>query len=89
MNKKTTERIYLITASWLLLALGLLLANHFLFEFDGLRQIAMILPALMLPQHLVYLRQRKQTTFSDTDYLQITVFAFIVAGLIALPFYFV
>lgn len=49
----------------------------------------MMLPALMLPQHLVYLRQRKQTTFSDTDYLQITVFAFIVAGLIALPFYFV
>lgn len=89
MDKQTTKRVYLITASWFLLELGLLLANHFLFQTGVLRQIAMTLPAICLPQHLMYLREKKQITYTDTDHLLVAIFAIVVGGIIGSIFYFI
>lgn len=89
MDKRTTKRVYLITASWFLLELGLLLANHFLFEITWLLQIAMMLPVIFLPQHLIYLRQKNEVAYTDTEHLLICVFAFVVSLIVGLPFYFI
>ncbi|MDY3884664.1 MAG: hypothetical protein SOZ92_04970 [Porphyromonas somerae] len=87
MDKKTTRRVYGYTCSYLLLALSLHIANHFFIEKHFLEFLALYIP-LMMPQHMMGLRQKGKMVFDDTTYLLMFIFMMVVSMVLYTLFYF-
>lgn len=87
MDKKTTRRIYGYTCSYLLLVLSLHVANHFFFESYFIQCLALYIP-LMMPQHMMGLRQKGKMVFDDTTYLLMFIFMMVVSMVLYTLFYF-
>lgn len=82
MDNRVTKRMYGYVGAYLLLALAIFVANHVIWQHSWLAFVAMWVPTVM-PQHLMWLKKRGKITFSDIDYLLISLFM----GLIGLSLY--
>ncbi|WP_288293158.1 hypothetical protein [uncultured Porphyromonas sp.] len=87
MDKKTTRRVYGYTCSYLLLTLSLHIANHFFFESHFVQYLALYIP-LMMPQHMMLLRQKGKMVFDDTTYLLMFIFMMVVSMVLYTLFFF-
>ena len=87
MDKETTRRVYGYTCSYLLLGLSLHIANHFFFESYLLHNVALYIP-LMMPQHMMWLRQKGKMAFNDITYLLMFIFMMVVSMVLYTLFYF-
>lgn len=82
MDDCVTKRVYGYVCAYLLLVLAIFVTNHFAWQYSWLDLVAMWVPTVM-PQHLMWLKKRGKITFSDIDYLLISLFM----GLIGLSLY--
>lgn len=88
MDKTTTNKIYRVFAIYFGIGIALLLLNHFIFRVEILTHLFSFPLGFLPPIHAVELRRRGKLSFTDTDYLKMTLFSILFTLLIFTAFYF-